>query len=246
MIHRAKHNKENAYITISKRIIESKELSDAAVRLLLFMLSKPDDFSFSIKGLAYLLGWPESKVVQHTAELKSAGYIKNKRCKNKIGQFQACEWDVYEAPTLNKNHSVEKPQCGKTTTWKNHSVDQPHCGSTTVRKKCSEILSNDINLFNDNKLSNDREVENKKFTPPSLEEVRAYCLERNNSVNPIKFFNHYESVGWKVGKNSMKDWKAAVRKWEQDDKKAPERTPPQPIRSKYDIDWDAIEKGGQT
>lgn len=53
-----------------------------------------------------------------------------------------------------------------------------------------------------------------RFTPPTVEEVRAYCLERKNNVNPEKFIDYYTSNGWKVGKNPMKDWKAAVRTWE--------------------------------
>ena len=54
----------------------------------------------------------------------------------------------------------------------------------------------------------------KRFTKPTLEEVRAYCQERKNGVNPEKFVDYYDSNGWKVGKNPMKDWKAAVRTWE--------------------------------
>ena len=56
---------------------------------------------------------------------------------------------------------------------------------------------------------------NTKFQKPSIEEIRLYCQERNNSVDPEKFFNFYESKGWVVGKSPMKDWKAAVRTWEQ-------------------------------
>ena len=54
----------------------------------------------------------------------------------------------------------------------------------------------------------------KRFTKPTLEEVRAYCQERKNCVNAEKFVDYYDSNGWKVGKNAMKDWKAAVRTWE--------------------------------
>lgn len=57
----------------------------------------------------------------------------------------------------------------------------------------------------------------KRFKAPTAEEVDLYCKERNNFVNADKFINHYESNGWKVGRNSMKDWKAAVRKWENSD-----------------------------
>lgn len=54
----------------------------------------------------------------------------------------------------------------------------------------------------------------KRFTPPTLEEVTAYCIDRNNSVDPQHFIDYYTSNGWLVGKNKMKDWKAAVRTWE--------------------------------
>ena len=54
----------------------------------------------------------------------------------------------------------------------------------------------------------------KRFTPPTLAEVTAYCRERPNAVDPQRFIDYYTANGWKVGKNSMKDWKAAVRTWE--------------------------------
>lgn len=54
----------------------------------------------------------------------------------------------------------------------------------------------------------------KRFTPPTLEEVQSYCIERNNNVDPQHFIDYYTSNGWQVGKNKMKDWKAAVRTWE--------------------------------
>lgn len=53
------------------------------------------------------------------------------------------------------------------------------------------------------------------FAKPSIDEISIYCNERGNTVNSSKFWNFYESKGWKVGKNPMKDWKAAVRNWEQ-------------------------------
>lgn len=54
----------------------------------------------------------------------------------------------------------------------------------------------------------------KNFVPPTLEEVTAFCLERKNSVDPQRWFDHYTANGWMVGKTKMKDWKAAVRTWE--------------------------------
>ena len=54
----------------------------------------------------------------------------------------------------------------------------------------------------------------KRFTPPTLEEVKNYCLERKNEIDAEQFIDFYESKGWKVGNQKMKDWKAAIRTWE--------------------------------
>ena len=56
------------------------------------------------------------------------------------------------------------------------------------------------------------------FKPPTEEEVRAYCQERNNNINPESFVDFYQSKVWKVGSNPMKDWKATVRGWISRDK----------------------------
>jgi DNA-binding transcriptional MerR regulator len=76
-------------------------------------------------------------------------------------------------------------------------------------------------LTNNQQAANKQLTTNKKekkermlFIVPSLQEVSAYCHERNNNVDSQKFFDFYESKGWMVGKNKMKDWKAAIRTWE--------------------------------
>ena len=61
----------------------------------------------------------------------------------------------------------------------------------------------------------------KRFEKPTLSEIEQYCIERKNNVNAEHFFDYYESNGWKVGKNSMKDWKAAVRTWERSEYRKP-------------------------
>lgn len=55
----------------------------------------------------------------------------------------------------------------------------------------------------------------KGFRPPSLDEVTAYCQERHNNVNPERFIDFYAAKGWMIGANKMRDWKAAIRTWEQ-------------------------------
>ena len=86
--------------------------------------------------------------------------------------------------------------------------------------KNSEADSQDLRQSNTyNNTSNNTENKNigenrKRFVPPTLEEVKAYCAERKNNVNAEQFIDYYTSKGWYVGKNKMKDWKASVRTWE--------------------------------
>lgn len=87
------------------------------------------------------------------------------------------------------------------------------------------VISNKL-LVNSNKLLKENNTPNRsvkektpqsRFSPPTLEEVKAYCEERRNLVDPERFYNFYASKGWMVGKNKMKDWKAAIRgTWEQE------------------------------
>ena len=73
---------------------------------------------------------------------------------------------------------------------------------------------NEINNRGNSDESPSRSTKTPRFVPPTVEEVRDYCIERNNFVNPEAFVDFYSSKGWMVGKNKMKDWKAAVRTWE--------------------------------
>ena len=93
--------------------------------------------------------------------------------------------------------------------------------NATNDNKQEEGATNAINKNNKNKNNNNNQNNNncvgatqKRFTPPTMEEVLLYCLDRKNHVSAQKFIDHYTANGWKVGKNPMKDWKAAVRTWE--------------------------------
>lgn len=87
----------------------------------------------------------------------------------------------------------------------------------------------EIELEKEIKIEKEKEIDSsastttkrKRFEKPTLSEIEQYCIERNNNVNAEQFFDYYESNGWKVGKNSMKDWKAAVRTWERSEYRKP-------------------------
>ena len=85
-------------------------------------------------------------------------------------------------------------------------------------------------------IKNVKELKNNKnnigrFTPPDVVEVQAYCYERGNNVDAQAFVDFYSSKGWMVGKNKMKDWKAAVRTWERSNGISKSNAQPQPQRS---------------
>jgi len=84
----------------------------------------------------------------------------------------------------------------------------------------------------------------KNFIPPTVEEVQAYCQERKNKVDAQTFVNFYESKGWMVGKNKMKNWKAAVVTWERNRKDSSGTSGSSNKNSymKHDYDFDALEK----
>lgn len=59
-----------------------------------------------------------------------------------------------------------------------------------------------------------KEYKERKFVVPKVEEIKAYCEERNNGIDPQYFWDFYDAKGWKIGKEPMKSWKSAVRTWE--------------------------------
>ena len=75
-----------------------------------------------------------------------------------------------------------------------------------------------INITNTNLTDSNRKA---LFKKPSIDEVKDYCKERNNNIDAEAFIDFYESKDWKIGKNKMKDWKAAVRTWERRETKKP-------------------------
>lgn len=92
-------------------------------------------------------------------------------------------------------------------------IDQ---GSQKTRH--NNIEDNIYNNINNNKKDINKLISTKNFVKPTVDDVQKYCTERQNSVDAQKFVSFYESKGWMIGKNKMKDWKACVRTWERKNK----------------------------
>lgn len=104
-------------------------------------------------------------------------------------------------------------------------------------KEKEELLKKDIS----NEISK-KSTRQKKFVPPTVEEVASYCLERKNKVDAAYFVDHYTSNGWKVGKQNMKDWKAAVRTWEKNGYNQPSKKQDAVEPNDYSFDLEEYER----
>lgn len=87
--------------------------------------------------------------------------------------------------------------------------------SGQIGQKCPD---NNISIINKDNIKREilkREIPTTpRFVKPTIEEVQTYCNERKNGISGEEFWNFYESKGWMVGRNPMKDWRAGVRTWE--------------------------------
>ncbi len=149
----------------------------------------------SSRTLASRWQWSRGKVERFLKELEYNNQIRPQK-NNVITLISICNYDDFQ--------NIE-PQTEPQTS-RRQTTDEPQ----TDRNK------NDKNVNNDN--NRDKDETAKRFVPPSINEVQSYISEKKYSVNAERFFNHYESVGWKVGRNKMKDWRASIRKWQQNER----------------------------
>ena len=185
-------NKTADYTVMSNTHFKEKEMSLKAKGLLSMMLSLPDTWDYSIAGLVSLSKDGKDSVMNALAELEEFGYLIRTRIVNEKGQFAGYDYNIYENPQTENPYS-EKPKTEK-----------------PPQLNTKESIPKELNT---QKIYGE-EPKRKRFVPPTLEDVQAYCLERKNNVNPERFIDYYTSNGWKVGKNTMRDWRAAVRTWE--------------------------------
>ena len=120
------------------------------------------------------------------------------------------------------------------------------CDTSVTKRHESKIIETDTELHIENKGSICASP--RRFTKPSLDEVSAYCAERGNNVDAEKWYDYYESNGWRVGKNAMKDWRAAVRTWEKREEPRGERKSDVPKYGSFNIEEAfalALERGAE-
>ena len=150
----------------------------------------------SVRKLSAKWRWGKDKTLAYLRLLEELQMIERKSDSRKT-LLSIVNYDIYQNGELNKQ-TVNRHSTDSEQTLSRHSADTD---------PPQTIMNNNEN--NKNKINNKG-----RFVKPSVEEIRAYCLERNNGINAQQFFDYYESKGWMIGKNHMKDWKASVRTWE--------------------------------
>lgn len=123
-------------------------------------------------------------------------------------------------------------------TWNDHQnvrakrskYPDPDGSMNTSASICNHVQSNvpDIRIQSESESvsvsESNADGNRKRFTPPTVEEVAQYCFDRMSKVDPQRFVDYYTSNGWMVGKTKMRDWRAAVRTWEQKDNQGRQTT----------------------
>lgn len=87
-------------------------------------------------------------------------------------------------------------------------------GIKNFDRGCKDFLQGCKDFLHNKDINNSNEKPRYKKSKPTVDDIRQYCIERNNGIDAQQFFDFYESKGWMVGRNPMKDWKACVRTWE--------------------------------
>ena len=238
MIHREEHRE--GFTQISDELLRNNTLSDGALRLLVYMLSMADDWSFSVRSLASYCGVTKDTITARVMELKAAGYLTTRRIKNERGQYTASIWDIYEKPIdvqgvpcptftrHGKNQTRKTPDTvpaghGKSRTTKNTNIKEYQEYKNTKGKEEGTPLGEFQNVF----LSVEelRKLENKlgpEKTASYIEKLGDYLEE-----HPRKHYaSHYRTIlKWAEGDqaktkpDNVVDWDELMKKAEEADRK---------------------------
>ena len=203
-------NKTRDYTVMSNHHLRNRNLSLKAKGLLSLMLSLPDEWDYSVAGLVSIVPDGEAAVKSALREIESNGYLRRNRLRGEHGRMGSIVYEIHEAPLFSPEVDfppVEKPLV-ENPPQINTKESNTDLISSPIQDSNKELVSTPM------RESNARARKPKGFIAPSLEEVTAYCRERGNDVDPDRWYAHYEANGWMVGRNKMRDWKAAVRTWE--------------------------------
>lgn len=200
-------NKNENYTIISNVCVRDNRLSLKAKGLMSLVMSLPDGWDFSIQGLSSIVKEGKSAIYAAINELKDFGYCRVISNRDDKGKIIGNDYTFYEEP-YTENPYTENQDMDNPNMENQDLENQPQ-----INKDIKEIKTEII--IEENKDTNvSIKKESKHFIKPTLQEIQAYVFEKGYTFDAEAFFAFYESNGWKVGKNPMKNWKMACTTWQ--------------------------------
>jgi hypothetical protein len=179
----------------------------------------PGQWATSVLGLSQELGFARTTVQRALADLATDGVITVENMGNRWTRITLVNWQCYQPLPR---------ELGQPAGNERATDGQPAGIIKEVKNINTPSLSSLRSERDSPKGGDSHRGEAARFYPPTVGEVQAYCESRGNRIDAQAFVDFYTSKGWKVGKNPMKDWRAAVRTWErkQGEEDAGDRPPP--------------------
>lgn len=207
-----RHRHTADYLVVPNSIFRDKRLSLRDIGLLCFMLSLPDEWSFSAQGLSCSVELDGLAAIKKSVKsIENAGYLRRTKKRASGGRMDGYIWEVSDAPLF----CTVSPLVDSLSTEIPPMVLPPTETPSTENQLQYKYPSNKVQTKESTRKERvaDKPPTRHRFVPPTVDEVRAYCAEKGYSVDPERFVDYYTSNGWRVGKNPMRDWKASVRTW---------------------------------
>ena len=223
--------KTKDYTVMSNYHLRDKSISLKAKGLLSQILSLPENWNYTVNGLSSINKEGSPAIASALDELKQAGYIvvtKRYPSETKTGRIEYC-YDIYETPQ-NGKQGVQKQgveiQGVEKQGLEFQGVENVGLYKYTDVSSKEKVNTEESVIYGAYAPDTQKSAEKAtRFRKPTVEEVEGYCKERKNGIDAERFVDYYEMRGWKIGKTSMKDWKAAVRTWERNEKQKAEENP---------------------
>lgn len=228
--------KRGAYGIVYQNIMRNLELPGNAKLIYAYLAvfaGSNDECYPSIETICKELHMTKTTMYKYMNVLVEYGVVEKKQTfvgnlKGKV--IYKITHEIIKKDWIPKNSKTEKNVCSDSEKIGIRKYENP----SISERNNKNINSNNINNNNNKERYEQPEVakslnppkKNNRFIPPTVEEVRQYCIENNYSLDAQRFVDFYECKGWMVGKNKMKNWKAAVRTWVRKDQEGVKKDEP--------------------
>ena len=160
---------------------------------------------------AELYSVKKGAVSKWVGSLRDCGYIECEM-QYKSGTKQITDRHIrLSHPIAEKDHTLPSKKTTPYSEKRRYPIAKKDAVNTTV----NNTVNNTINMGETSSpvVHEEKKKPVKRFVPPTLQEVIDYCNQTQAGIDPLGFWNFYESKDWMVGKNKMKKWHAAVGTW---------------------------------